>query len=91
MAYSSFLNSNWYIFWAISDAKTKEEEVLAVWYANDETLPHFTYRELKGITLPKLKKLLALDIPDKEYEEALKTIKIWLKEVDKEYRKEGGL
>lgn len=89
MAYLRWSYSNWYIFWAISGAKTKEEEVLAVWHVNDDTIPHFTYSELKGITLPKLKELLTLDIPDEEYEEALKAIKIWLKEVDEEYQKEG--
>ena len=47
MAYSRWLCSDWYIFWHTSDAKRKEDEMLAVWYAGIEDLPVYKYIEIK--------------------------------------------
>ena len=86
MAYARWSFSKWYIFWAWTSAKRKEDELLAIWYVNDERNPHFSYAQLKDIqSIQDLKELLKLDIPDEEYEECLECIKIWLKEVDEAY------
>jgi len=84
-------HSNWYIFWHTSDARRKEDELLAIWHVKDERAPLFTYRELEGIkTVEQLKDLLGLDIPDEEYEEALKYIEEWREDVEREYKKKEG-
>ena len=48
MAYYRWVNSNWYCFWMSSEAKRKEDELLALWY-NMEIQPTFTYEQLTDI------------------------------------------
>ena len=86
MAYKRWGYSNWYIFWHTSDARTKEEELLAIWHVADKNAPVFSYADLKCIkTVDDLKALLNLNIPDDEYQEALQEIKFWLQDVERSY------
>jgi len=89
MAYSRWLNSKWYIFWHTSNAKTKEEEELALWYVKSSTEPVFTYEQLLNVNTPQdLRNILGMYIPDDECEEALKWIRVWREEVEEEYKEE---
>lgn len=37
-------NCNWYVFWEVSEARTKEEELLAVWHIDHrKSAPSLTY------------------------------------------------
>lgn len=50
MSYSRWSNSNWYAFYnCIGDTLDKDDQVLSLWYAGDETLPNFTYDYLVDI------------------------------------------
>ena len=48
MAYYRWSSSNWYCFWMSSEAKRKEDELLALWY-NMEIQPTFTYEQLLDV------------------------------------------
>jgi len=88
MSYIRWFDSDWYIFRTHSlNPKNKNEETLAVWYITDERLPCFTYKQLKKIkTITNLKNLLQLNIPNSAYKDCLKYIKLFIKEVDEEYK-----
>ena len=59
MAYLRWLGSNWYVFWHSSDAKSKDEEILAVWYAGSKVFPVVPFKELKKVkNLEDLKEIV---------------------------------
>ena len=91
MAYLRWGYSNWYIFWHVSDAKQKEDELLAIWHVSDEGLPCFTYEELQDVdSIEDLRRLIGLDLSDEEYQECLECVKAFVADVDENYAKEGG-
>ncbi len=49
MAYYRWSTSNWYAFWMSSDATSKDDELLALWFSM-ECSPTFKYSELKNVT-----------------------------------------
>ena len=86
MSYSRWICSDWYVFWHTSEAKRKEDELLALWHVSDERLPVFSYRDLRDInTAEDLRRLLGLNIPVEDYEECLRYVKEWRQDVEKEY------
>lgn len=86
MSYSRWGGSDWYIFWHTSDAKRKEDEILAVWHASVETLPVYSYTSIKDmLTKDDFSEVLGYSPEDHNF---LKRIfQRWIEDVDKAYRK----
>ena len=49
MAYSRWSDSKWYTFWYSSKAIKKNEEVLAIYLVDFDTMFYFKYGELRDI------------------------------------------
>jgi hypothetical protein len=67
----------------VSDATTKEDEVLSLWLSIDNT-KDWTYNELKKWTAETVLENYE-SITEAEAEEALEYIKYFLEDVEKEY------
>lgn len=85
MSYSRWSNSNWYAFHNCSSGKTKDEQVLSLWYAGAERLVDLYYEELVDITPNLLKQCYDVDIPKKDIVEAISLIKIFIEDMDSDF------
>jgi len=83
MSYSRWMNSTWYTFWSASNAKRKEDEVLALWPDMSQTR-HWTYEQLLSFTVEDVGKAYT-GITLAEAEEAWGYIQEFLQDVDEEY------
>ncbi len=87
MSYSRWINSKFYTYWCITDAKNKNDEVFIVHY-DLAAYCKLTYTECKKITDNKLHlkgKMNFVD-DDEEAEELQGYIKRFIKDVDQEYQ-----
>ena len=89
MAYSRWLCSDWYIFWHASDAKKKEDEILAVWHAGISDLPVYKYTEIR--------EMLAKDdfseikgYSSKDHAFLREIFEEWIRDVDEWYQERGN-
>lgn len=84
MGYSSWLESEWKVFWHISSGDTLQEQRLAVWNARED--PHndkvFTYEQIKG-GVESLKNYFKCE--DLSWDELIPIFERWLLEVEEEY------
>ena len=85
MAYSRWLCSDWYIFWHSSDAKKKEDEILAVWYARMEDFPVYKYTEIKEM-LEKDDFSAIKGYTPKDHAFLREIFEAWISDVDKWYQ-----
>lgn len=93
MSYSRWSNSSWYTFWYANGAKTKDDQVLAVWFAGTEECPVFRYDVLlKTRGDPELLAEVVRTIDphtnnasDAHFRELSTYVDRWLSEVEEEY------
>ena len=86
MAYSRWGYSDWYIFWHTSDAKKKEEEILAVWRADVEELPVYSYAVVKDmLAKDDFSDVLGYTPADHEFLRYI--FQQWIRDVDEAYAK----
>jgi len=87
MSYSRWSNSKWYSFWNVSSGKTKDEQVLSLWY-NIDNIRDLTYEELKELVEDKSihdSILWKYDCTVPEAEEAVGYIKEFIRDVEEEF------
>ena len=83
MSYSRWSFSVWYSFWNdASSGKSKDEQVLSLWYLLDKTID-WTYPELLDVTAEDVQRRYDCEIEDAE--EAMTYINEFIKDVNKEY------
>ena len=83
MSYSRWSYSVWYSFWnASSSGKSKDEQVLSLWYSMDKTID-WTYPELLDVTTEDVQRRYNCEIEDAE--ESMGYIKKFIKAVNEEY------
>ena len=83
MSYSRWSFSVWYSFWNdASSGKSKEEQVLSLWYSMDKTID-WVYTDLLNITAKDIQRRYNCEIEDAE--EAMIYINGFIKDVNKEY------
>ena len=83
MSYSRWSYSVWYTFWnSASSGKSKDEQVLSLWYSMDKTID-WEYDDLLEVTAKDIQKFYNCEIEDAE--EAMIYINEFIKDVDKEY------
>ena len=83
MSYSRWSYSVWYSFWnASSSGKSKNEQVLSLWYSMDKTID-WTYPELLDVTTEDVQRRYNCEIEDAE--ESMGYIKKFIKAVNEEY------
>ncbi len=87
MAYSRWSDSDWYIFWHLSKAKRKEDELLAVWHVRGEKLPTYTYSKIAEM----LKNNDLSRIPGykpEDHDFLVGIFKKWVAIIDRQYEQE---
>ena len=90
MSYSRWSNSRWYTFWNASSGKTKDEQVLSLWYSIDN-IRDITYGELKDLVESQALTaaidmiLWKYDCTVPEAEEAVGYIKEFIRNVEEEF------
>ncbi len=83
MSYSRWNHSIWYTFWnSASSGKSKDEQVLSLWYSMDKTID-WVYTDLLDVTAKDIQRRYSCEIEDAE--EAMIYINGFIKDVDKEY------
>jgi len=83
MSYSRWSFSVWYSFWnSGSSGKSKDDQVLSLWYSMDKTID-WTYPELLDVTTEDVQRRYNCEIEDAE--EAMDYIKKFIKAVDEEF------
>jgi len=83
MSYSRWSFSVWYSFWnSASSGKSKDDQVLSLWYSMDKTID-WTYPELLDVTTEDVQRRYNCEIEDAE--EAMDYIKKFIKAVDEEF------
>ena len=83
MSYSRWSFSVWYSFWnSDSSGKSKDDQVLSLWYSMDKTID-WTYPELLDVTTEDVQRRYNCEIEDAE--EAMDYIKKFIKAVDEEF------
>lgn len=88
MSYSRWGGSEFYIFWHVSNARKKDDELLAIWHYNDESLPTFKYSELKDLGFKGFAtKFSHLNCLVSELKFAYKITREWIRDVDREYER----
>ena len=90
MAYARWSDGDWYVFWVSSDARNKNQEVLACWHVDqmneDNKLMDFSYLDAKAFFENPDWSLYPDSVTDEEKSLLLGYIQKWLKNVDKEWR-----
>lgn len=89
MSYSRWSNSGWYTFRNASSGKTKDEQVLSLWY-NIDNMRDMTYEELKDLVDSQRPTALDMilwkyDCTVPEAEEAVGYIKKFIQDVEEEF------
>ena len=86
MSYSRWLNSKFYTYWCISEAKNKNDEMFIV-HSDLKVYQKFTYVECKELIESRIKlkgRMNSID-NDEEAEELQNYMKRFITDVDKEY------
>lgn len=86
MSYSRWLNSKFYTYWCISEAKNKNDEMFIV-HSDLKVYQKFTYVECKELIESRIKlkgRMNSID-NDEEAEELQSYMKRFITDVDKEY------
>ena len=80
MAYSRWVDSDWYIFWSTDSGTVPESQVLDVWHANG-IYKDFTYAELTDDSFNLEKEFPSVQ----SYSDAVESIKKFIVDVNKEF------
>ena len=88
MAYARWSWSDWYIFWHASDAKRKEDEILAVWHVGSEDCPTYNYREVKEMLRNNDFSTIEGYSPQ-DHIFLREIFEIWISDIDKWYQERG--
>lgn len=83
MSYTRWSNSSWYSFWSDGSGKTKESQVLALWY-NMDLMKDWSYEELKDMDIADLT-MAYPGVPHNDIVEAMNIVKMFLKDVEDEF------
>ena len=83
MSYCRRIYSVLSIFWnGASTGKSKDEQVLSLWYSMDKTID-WVYTDLLGVTAKDIQRCYNCEIEDAE--EAMTYINEFIKDLNKEY------
>lgn len=84
MSYSRWSFSVWYSFWnGANSGKSKEEQVLSLWYSMDKTID-WVYSDLLNVTAGDIQKRYRCEIEDAQ--EAMDYVNRFIKDVDMEFK-----
>lgn len=86
MAYTRWSSNAWYSFWRSDSPSAKEEQVLALWYNIDDT-KEWTYEELKRMSVEDITVEYA-GVPHNHIMDAMVIIKLFIEDVDQEFKME---
>ncbi|RLJ01286.1 MAG: hypothetical protein DRP11_04640 [Candidatus Aenigmatarchaeota archaeon] len=89
MAYSRWSFSDWYVFWHTSNARRKEDELLAVWHVgvDEDSLPVYRYMDVVAmLTANDLSRIPGYKPEDHDF--LVGIFKKWVADVDKWYEQE---
>ena len=83
MSYSRWGYSVWYTFWnSASSGKSKDEQVLSLWYSMDKTID-WVYTNLLDVTAKDIQRRYKCDIEDAQ--EAMDYVNRFIKAVNNEF------
>ena len=83
MSYSRWGYSVWYTFWnSASSGKSKDEQVLSLWYSMDKTID-WVYTNLLDVTAKDIQR--RYNCENEDAEEAMTYVNEFIKAVDEEF------